>query len=212
MQKKNKIHITIAFGYKQSEHGNILCEMLRQLKELENITYRYCKNVGMISSTVHCQLIQNDYPEWCSNACTSQNGLYSKRCGYSYLFNKKSPSCKNCLKKRLSKVISHFKNAVICKGACRVCGDWWTDLSNKNYWFPKHKDYPTVKGRREKNGNEENINIHIAPDERPIYEENLLSPCKITFKVLNQALRYAQYYFQNKLWNKNKMLDYLRTC
>ena len=32
-----------------------------------------------------------------------------------------------------------------CKGACRVCGDWWTDLSSKNYWFPKHKDYPTVK-------------------------------------------------------------------
>ena len=32
----------------------------------------------------------------------------------------KIPSCKNCLKKRLSKVISHLKNAVFRKCACRV--------------------------------------------------------------------------------------------
>ena len=78
-----------ALGYKQSEHGNILCEMLRQSKELENITYRYCKNVGMIPLTVHCQVIQNDYPERCSNTCTLQNGLYSKRWGYFCLFTVK---------------------------------------------------------------------------------------------------------------------------
>ena len=38
-------------------------------------------------------------------------------------------------KKRLSTVISHFKNAVIDKGSCRVCGDCWTDLSNKTGCF-----------------------------------------------------------------------------
>ena len=48
---------------------------VRQLKELENITYRYCKNLGMVPSTVNCQVIQNDYPERCSNTCTLQNGL-----------------------------------------------------------------------------------------------------------------------------------------
>ena len=33
----------------------------------------------------------------------------------------------------------------------------------------------------------------------------------MTFKFLNQVLRYAQSHFQNKMWNKNDMLEYLRT-
>ena len=53
-----------------------------------------------------------------------------------------------CLKKRLSKVIPHFKNAGINKGACRVSGYWWTDLSNKNCWFLKYNAYPSAKGKR----------------------------------------------------------------
>ena len=51
---------SFALEYKQSEHGNILCEMLRHSKELENITYRYCKNLGMVPSKIHCQVIQNE--------------------------------------------------------------------------------------------------------------------------------------------------------
>ena len=47
---------------------------------------------------------------------------------------------------------------------------------------------------------------------RPISEKYLLSPCRITFKFLNDALKYAQYHFENKLWNKNEMRKYLRTC
>ena len=136
--------------------------------------------------------------------CTLQNDLYSKRWGFSCLFYDKIPSCKNYLKKRLGKVIPHFKNAVIQKGACQDCGDWWTDLSNKKRWFPKHKDYAIVKDIREGNGNEENNNIPKAPGERPANEENLLSPCKISFRFLSKALKYAWYHFENKLWEKVK--------
>ena len=42
--------------------------------------------------------------------------------------------------KRPSKVISHFKNSDTDKGLCRVCGDWWTDLSNKNHRKIVHKE------------------------------------------------------------------------
>ena len=125
--------------------------------------------------------------------------LYSKRWGFSCCLNNKIPSCNTCWKKRLSKVIPHFKNAVIDKGPCSICSDWWKDLSNKNYLFQKHKDYPTVKGRKEGNGNERNINIPKAPDERPLNKEDLLSPCRISIKFLNQALKYSQYHFENKL-------------
>ena len=127
---------------------------------------------------------------------------------FSCVFKNKLLSCKIFLKKRLSKVIPHFKNAVNDKGTCRNCGDRWTYLSNKNYWFPKHKDYPTVKGRREGNWNEGNVNIPKAPDERAVNEKDLLSPYRITFKFLYDA----QCHFENKRWNKNEMLEYLRTC
>ena len=39
-----------ASEHKQSEHGNILCEMLKQSKESEEVTYRYCKKFGMVPS------------------------------------------------------------------------------------------------------------------------------------------------------------------
>ena len=108
---------------------------------------------------------------------------------------------------------AHCKLVDILKcGACRVYGDWWTDISNKNGWFQKHKDYPTVKYGSKENGNEGNINIPNAPDEKPVNEENLLNLCRISFKFLDQGLRYDQYHFQNKLWSKNEMLQYLRTC
>ena len=93
--------------------------------------------------------------------------------GFSYLFNNKISSCKTCVKKKLSKVIPHFKNAVIDKDACSICGDWWTDLSNKNGWFQKHKDYPTFNDKKEGNGNEVNVNMPRAPDERSASEEDL---------------------------------------
>ena len=51
-----------------------------------------------------------------------------------------------------------------------------------------------------------------APDESPINEKDLLSSWRITFKFINEALKYDQYHFENKLWNKNEMLEYLRTC
>ena len=69
-----------------------------------------------------------------------------------------------------------------------------------------------VKDRRKGNGNEGNINTSKDPNERPVYEKDLLIPWKITFKFLNQTLKYAQYHFQSKLWNKNEILEYLRTC
>ena len=79
-----------------------------------------------------------------------------------------------------------MKNAVICKDACRVWGDWWTDLSNKNCWFRKHRDYPTVADRNGEIGNEWSINILNAPDERQINEENPLNPCRITSYFLTK--------------------------
>ena len=81
-------------GYKQSEHWNILDQILRQSEELENITSWYYKKFGVDLSTVHCHTIQNNYPEMCFNIYTLQNCLYSKTWGFFCLFNNKVPSCK----------------------------------------------------------------------------------------------------------------------
>ena len=39
----------------------------------------------------------------------------------------------------------------------------------------------------------------------------MLSSCPSTFKFFDILLKYAQYHFENKLWNQNDMLEYLRT-
>ena len=71
--------------------------------------------------------------------------------------------------------------------------------------FQKHRDYPRVKDRREGNRNEGNVNIPKASDKNPDNEDDLLSPCRISFKFLNKALKYDQSQFENKLWNKNEI-------
>ena len=53
------------------------------------------------------------------------------------------------------------------------------------FYVPKHKDYPSAKNRRERNGNEVKINIPKASDARPVNEKHLLSPCGIAFNFLN---------------------------
>ena len=103
--------------------------------------------------------------------------------GDSCLFNNKLTSFITHLKRRLSKAIAHFKNAGIAKGASGVCDDWWTDLSNKNYWFLQHKDYQIVKCKREGNGNEGNNNMFKAPGESSVDKEDKLSSCRILCKI-----------------------------
>ena len=90
-------------------------------------------------------------------------------------------------------------------------------MMNSSYWWTIgqikvadcQNSYPLVKCRKRWNGREINT---IASDGMPVDEGNLLSPCKITLMILNEALKYAQYLFQKKLWNKNETLEYVRRC
>ena len=78
-----------------------------------------------------------------------------------------------------------FKNAVIHKGACRVCGDLWTDLSNKNQcsWWETHQWTKSVESLQN--------TLQISESSSEI--------CSVSFS-------------KNMPWNKNEMLEYLRTC
>ena len=71
------------------------------------------------------------------------------KCGDSLVFSTIKFHHENCQKKRLSKVIPHFNNAVIDKVPYRVCNNWCTDLSNKNCWFPRRNYYSTATYKRE---------------------------------------------------------------
>ena len=55
-----------------------------------------------------------------------------------------------------------------------------------------------------RDGNEVNINMPKAPDGRPVDEENHLSPCRITFKFPNEAVKYVHFCFDDKPWNTNE--------
>ena len=52
---------------------------------------------------------------------------------------------------------------------------------------------------------------NLSTDKKLVNEENLLSPCRITFRFLSEPLKYAQGHFAHELQNKNRTLVYLRT-
>ena len=62
----------------------------------------------------------------------------------------------------------------------------------QNYWFPKHKNYPSATTRREKNRNEVKINTPKDPDGMA-KKESLLSQNNI--QILKEVLKYTQYHF-----------------
>ena len=73
---------------------------------------------------------------------------------------------------------------VIQKGAHRVCVDLWTDLSNKTGRIQNTKITQQSKVKEKEMERKGKINIPKAPDERLINEEDLWSPCRISFNFL----------------------------
>ena len=113
-------------------------------------------------------------------------------------------------RKTLSKVIPHLKNLVICKGACRVCGDWWTDLSNKNVGVQNTK-ITQQSNEEEKEMEMRETSMYPNPWWETSQWGKSVESLKKNVQILNQGLRCAQYHFQNNLWNENEILEYLRT-
>ena len=101
-----KYTFPFALGKKQKDHQVLLLEILQQMKELEQIIYRYCRDTNLCKPTYFERVvIQNDQIEWVNNLSIVQGGTYEKRVAYSIKFDdKKTSLCKKCFLSRCSRV------------------------------------------------------------------------------------------------------------
>lgn len=141
--------IPIAVGFKQSDHHEIMTDVLLQARELQTVVQRiYCGHEKKIVSVLcFCQVIQNDLIERACNTYTLQNGLYSKRFGWSCVFHDNVPSCYSCFRNRLERRKKYSYDDYPkdrLSHPCDCCADWWQHGSeNKLGWFPKPEHYPS---------------------------------------------------------------------
>ncbi len=85
-----KYTFPFALGKKQKDHQVLLLEILRQTKELEQITYQYCRYTTLCEPTYFERVvIQNDQIKWVNNLSIVQGGTYGKRVGHSMEFDDK---------------------------------------------------------------------------------------------------------------------------
>ncbi len=88
--------------------------------------------------------MNNDYPERCFNTGMSQNGIYTKRSGYSCLYNKAiTPSCVHCQLQRTEITLNDSVNVAL--EPCKVCSDWWAKDEHRSiYPIPPGGDLTKV--------------------------------------------------------------------
>ncbi len=90
--------LPFALGTKQKDHHPQLIKILRQTKELQKVTYRFCKDSNSCGPIwFELVVIQNEEVERVNNLLILHGGTYRKQVGHSIEFNEKTPSCKKML-------------------------------------------------------------------------------------------------------------------
>ena len=89
-----KYTFPFALGKKQKDHQVLLLGILQQTKELEQITYQYCRDTNSCKPTYFERVvIQNDQIKRVNNLSIVQGGTYGKRVGHSIKFDDKKHPC-----------------------------------------------------------------------------------------------------------------------
>jgi hypothetical protein len=132
---------------KQKDHHPQLFKILWQTKELQKVTYNFCKDSNSCEPTwFELVVIQNDQVERSNNLSILQGGTYGKRVGHSIEFNEKTHSCKRRFLSRFENLFSSGNKTSASKtiNQCEKCSDWWIDDNNTNGWIQKSPFCPTV--------------------------------------------------------------------
>jgi hypothetical protein len=185
-------------------------EILWQTKELQKVTYRFCKDYNSCEPTwFELVVIQNDQVDQVNNLSILQGGTYRKRVGNSIEFNEKTPSRKRCLLSRFEKLFSSENKTSASKtiNQCEICSNWWIDDNNTTGWIQKPPFYPTVSCT---NFGDSTPSL---PKGCEITNKNILAPCKISFSFLLQVYKYAKFQYLSKdSWIQAMTKVYLCTC
>jgi hypothetical protein len=196
----------LCLGVKKEEHQDQFLRILKEIRTVETIQMRYSSTEGMIPTLIIRPLSQHDFIERCNITQTLQGGNYHQRFGISAQFSEKTPSCKNCLLKRLKRVCDHQLKFNQEGKMCSSCADWWDRFDqSKHSRFKKPEHYPTQKCPKSP----------PAPEGRDINNEEKLRPCKLSLEFLKQAFDFAVHNMlanEPYRWTQKNLTAYLRTC
>jgi len=134
-----------ALCFKTFHVRKIFVLLLKELSELREVMPRYWGKDKQIFPTIALlELVSNDYPERCFNTGISQKGNYTKRFGYSCLYDKATtPSCAHCQLQRMQIILNDSVNVSI--EPCETCSDWWSRVEHGNvYPIPPGGDITKV--------------------------------------------------------------------
>ena len=128
--------------------------------------------------------------------------------GFPCLFNNKIPVCKACLMKKLSKVKPHLNMQVLIRVTVVFVVTSRQICQTKTAVFQNTKHLQKVGKRKWKLCQNQYAQSHWW---KACQWRKFANPLKNYFQFFNEALKYAQYHFENKLWNKFETLEYLQT-
>lgn len=134
--------VPCAVTFKKEDHDDILIEILRQIKELEKPELKYWGGDERKVHNTMCfmDVISNDLPERCGNACFNDGGTMGKRWRYIMKFDDKTPSCPNCESKRTVMICENKHHIRLDR--CNKCEDWTSGAGD----VPPPVEYPVRPG------------------------------------------------------------------
>ncbi len=134
-----RLTLPFALGFKKKDHSSILNELLTMISEVDGVPLdMYCgKEKRIVTVAFFFHTISNDYPERCDNSGVSQKGKYTKRWGYSCLFDRIStPSCSLCERSRIGRIMKQDTENQQREGQCSCCSDWWSTVIHDATKYP----------------------------------------------------------------------------
>ena len=174
--------LPLAFTFKKFNTSAILVELLTELQALREVKMRYWKSEkSAIPTVAFLELISNDYPERCFNCSIGEGGLYSKRFGYSCLYDpQKTCSCASCDYDRVQMLVK--RKDMDLKTSCGECEDWYSDPVDRR------SVHPVQPG-------EDLSNVKI---------------CKLSFELLKNSLKALEKWYKESI-NEGKKASTLKT-
>jgi hypothetical protein len=134
--------VPCAITFKKDDHHDVLIEILRQIKKLENPELKYWGGDEREVHNTMCfmDVISNDLPERCGNTCVNNGGIMGKRWRYIMMFNDKTASCASCVAKRIDMINKNEHHLPL--ESCGHCKDWTSGTGDE----PLFDMYPIQPG------------------------------------------------------------------
>ena len=198
----------LSLGYKSDNHDEINYMFANEIIDLKDGKWMYSgKYKQRVFVVTRILVMSADRPERNSLTHTmGHTGHSTKRWKYTALINQnKLPSCKVCLRNRLSKdtLISGFMvgNSAPVSKECTSCCDWNYESNCRYINIPLPKNYPRVQ----------HSTSPLPPLYREVHNITSLKPVQQTFRWLKQGCKFCFHNVYHNIWNLGTSDEYMKS-